>query len=49
MRVAVDNGIMKRRVNSGADTAIGISFLIINTLAAVAAIPLMFLTNSGQP
>ena len=49
MRVAMDKGIMKRHVNSRADTAIGIFFLVLITLAAFAAIPLMFLTNSGQP
>jgi len=49
MRVAMDRGIMKRHVNSRTDTAIAILFLILITLAAVAAIPLMILTDSGQP
>lgn len=49
MRVAMDKGIMKRHVNSRADTAIGMLFLVLITLAAFAAIPLMLLTNSGQP
>jgi manganese transport protein len=49
MRVAMDKGTMKRHVNSRADTAIGILFLILITLAALAAIPLMIVTNSGQP
>lgn len=49
MRVAMDNGIMKRHVNSRADTAVGILFLVLITLAALAAIPLMILTDSGQP
>jgi manganese transport protein len=48
MRVAMDEGIMKRHVNSQIDTAIGILFLVLITLAALAAIPLMFLTNSGH-
>jgi Mn2+/Fe2+ NRAMP family transporter len=49
MRVAMDRSIMKRHVNSRMDTAVGILFLILITLAAVAAIPLMILTDSGQP
>ena len=49
MRAAMDKGIMGRHVNSRADTAVGILFLILITLAALAAIPLMILTNSGQP
>lgn len=49
MRVAMDNGIMERHVNSRADTAVGILFFVLITLAAFAAIPLMILTHSGQP
>jgi manganese transport protein len=49
MRVAMDDGIMKRHVNSRADTAIGMLFLVLITLAALAAIPLMILTDSGRP
>jgi Mn2+/Fe2+ NRAMP family transporter len=49
MRVAMDRGIMKRHVNSRMDSAVGILFLILITLAAAAAIPLMILTDSGQP
>ena len=49
MRVAMDRGVMKRRVNSRTDTAVGIVFLILITIAALAAIPLMILTDSGQP
>jgi manganese transport protein len=49
MRVAMDKGVMKRHVNSRMDTAFGILFLILITLAAAAAIPLMILTDSGQP
>jgi Mn2+/Fe2+ NRAMP family transporter len=48
MRVAMDTGIMQRHVNSRTDTAFGIVFLILITLAALAAIPLMVLTDSGQ-
>jgi len=49
MRVAMDGGVMKRHVNSRMDTAVGILFLILITMAALAAIPLMILTDSGQP
>jgi manganese transport protein len=49
MRVAMDRNIMKRHVNSRTDTAFGILFLVFITLAALAAIPLMILTDSGQP
>src|SRR5205807_5799430 len=49
MRAAMDKGIMKRHVNSRMDTAVGIFFLVLITLAAVAAIPLMILTDSGRP
>jgi len=49
MRVAMDSGVMKRHVNSRTDTAVGILFLILITMAALAAIPLMILTDSGQP
>ncbi|HEY3823471.1 MAG TPA: divalent metal cation transporter [Bryobacteraceae bacterium] len=49
MRAAMDKGIMKRHVNSRTDTAIGIFFLVLITLAALAAIPLMILADQGQP
>ena len=49
MRIAMDRGVMNRHVNSGPDTAVGTLFLILITLAAIAAIPLMILTNSGKP
>jgi manganese transport protein len=49
MRVAMDRNIMKSHVNSRTDTAFGILFLVFITLAALAAIPLMILTDSGQP
>ncbi len=49
MRVAMDRNIMGGHVNSRTDTAVGILFLILITLAALAAIPLMILTDSGQP
>jgi Mn2+/Fe2+ NRAMP family transporter len=49
MRVAMDRDIMKGHVNSRTDTALGGLFLILISLAALAAIPLMILTDSGQP
>jgi hypothetical protein len=36
-------------VNSRVDTAIGIVFLVLIVVAALAAIPLMMATNSGKP
>ncbi len=49
MRAAMDKKIMGRHVNSRADDVLGILFLLLITLAALAAIPLMIVTNSGQP
>jgi len=40
---------MGKHVNSKFDTIIGIVFLGLITAAAIAAIPLMILTHSGQP
>jgi manganese transport protein len=49
LRVAMDKGVMGKHVNSRADTAIGIVFLVLIVAAASAAIPLMMATNSGKP
>ncbi len=49
LRVAADKSLMGKHVNSRVDTIIGIIFLILITLAAAAAIPLMIATHSGQP
>jgi len=49
LRVAADKNVMGKYVNSKFDTIIGIVFLLLVTAAAVAAIPLMILTHSGQP
>ena len=49
LRVAADKNVMGKHVNSTFDTIIGIVFLGLITAAAVAAIPLMILTHSGQP
>jgi manganese transport protein len=49
LRVAADKNIMGRHVNSKVDTVVGTVFLVLITIAAVAAIPLMVLTHSGKP
>jgi manganese transport protein len=49
LRVAADKNVMGKHVNSIFDTIIGIVFLLLVTAAAIAAIPLMILTHSGQP
>lgn len=49
LRVAADKNVMGKHVNSTFDTIIGIMFLALITAAAIAAIPLMVLTHSGQP
>jgi Mn2+/Fe2+ NRAMP family transporter len=49
LRVAADKAVMGKHVNSRTDTVIGIFFLVLITIAAAAAIPLMVLTHSGRP
>jgi len=49
LRAAADKNVMGKHVNSRADTIVGTVFLIVITIAAVAAIPLMIVTNSGRP
>jgi Mn2+/Fe2+ NRAMP family transporter len=49
LRVASDRNIMGKHVNSRADTVTGIAFLLLITLAAAAAIPLMLVTHFGKP
>jgi len=49
LRVAGDKKIMGKHVNSKFDDLLGILFLLLITAAAVAAIPLMIVTHSGQP
>lgn len=49
LRTAADKKIMGKHVNSRAVTATGIAFLVLITLAALAAIPLMIVTHSGRP
>jgi manganese transport protein len=49
LRVAADRKIMGKHANNKWLTVMGIVFLVLITMAAVAAIPLMVLTHSGQP
>jgi Mn2+/Fe2+ NRAMP family transporter len=49
LRLAGDKKIMGKHVNSRFDDFLGIVFLLLITVAAVAAIPLMIITHSGQP
>jgi len=49
LRVAADKNVMGKHVNNKADTVVGIAFLVLITVAAVAAIPLMIVTHSGKP
>jgi manganese transport protein len=49
LRVAADKKIMGKHVNSRVVTVTGVFFLVLITAAAVAAVPLMVVTHSGQP
>jgi Mn2+/Fe2+ NRAMP family transporter len=49
LRVAADKNVMGKHVNSRIDTIVGTFFLVIITVAAIAAIPLMVITHSGTP
>jgi Mn2+/Fe2+ NRAMP family transporter len=49
LRVALDKGIMGKHANRKVDTIVAGVFLVLITLAAIAAIPLMILTHSGRP
>lgn len=49
LRVASDKNVMGKHVNSTVDTITGWTFLVLITIAAIAAIPLMLVTHSGQP
>jgi Mn2+/Fe2+ NRAMP family transporter len=49
LKVASNKTIMGKHANSKADNVTGLIFLILITIAAAAAIPLMLLTHSGQP
>ncbi|HZY61107.1 MAG TPA: hypothetical protein VFE38_01185, partial [Edaphobacter sp.] len=49
LRVAADKNVMGKHVNSKLVTVLGIVFLVLIFIAAVASFPLMILTHSGQP
>ena len=49
LKTAADKNIMGEHVNGRLDTVLGTVFLILITIAAVAAIPLMIVTHSGRP
>ena len=49
LRAAADRKLMGEHVNTTVDTSMAAGILVLITAAAVAAIPLMVLTNSGRP
>jgi Mn2+/Fe2+ NRAMP family transporter len=49
LHVAADRKIMGTHVNSRFLTTMGVAFLVLITIAAVTAIPLMIVTHSGKP
>jgi manganese transport protein len=49
LRVAADRKVMGKHVNSTFDSISGIAVLVLITIAALAAIPLMIVTHSGRP
>ena len=49
LRTASDRNAMGKHVNSNVDDVIGGIVLVLVTIAALAAIPLMVLTHSGKP
>jgi manganese transport protein len=49
LRAATDKKLMGKHVNTTFNTVIGAAFLALITAAALAAIPLMIMTNSGKP
>ncbi len=49
LRMAADKTVMGKHANGRMDNVFGIGFLVLITVAAVAAIPLMFLTHFGKP
>jgi Mn2+/Fe2+ NRAMP family transporter len=48
LRHASDRAVMGPHANNGVVTALGWVFLVLITLAALAGVPLMFLTHAGQ-
>jgi manganese transport protein len=49
LKAAADREVMGRHANSKLDTIVGSAFLLLITVAAIAAIPLMIATHSGRP
>src|SRR5579872_189024 len=49
LRTASDKNIMGKHVNSKFDDVIGVIMLVLITIAALAALPLMVLTHWGRP
>lgn len=49
LRVAADKDVMGKHVNNRFDTIVGTIFLVVITVAALAAVPLMIATHSGRP
>jgi Mn2+/Fe2+ NRAMP family transporter len=49
LRVAADKNIMGKHANSKIVTTLGIGLLVLITIAAIAAFPLMILTHAGRP
>ncbi|MGH9735713.1 MAG: NRAMP family divalent metal transporter [Candidatus Acidiferrales bacterium] len=49
LRAASKKSVMGKHANTRFVTAVGTLFLVLITAAAIAAIPLMFLTKSGKP
>ncbi|WP_263417330.1 NRAMP family divalent metal transporter [Terriglobus albidus] len=49
LRAAADEKLMGRHVNTKGNTAVGMFFLALIVVAAIAAFPLMLLTHSGRP
>jgi manganese transport protein len=49
LRAAADKKLMGKHVNTTFDSVTGIVFLLLILGAALAAIPLMIITNSGEP
>jgi Mn2+/Fe2+ NRAMP family transporter len=49
LRVAADKKIMGKHVNSTWNTVFGAAILVLISVAATAAIPLMIITRSGKP
>jgi manganese transport protein len=49
LQTAADPNIMGKHANSRVVSVLGMIFLVLITVAAIAAIPLMILTHGGQP